>query len=322
MSTPACIALTGLDTFWGSALAERLLERPAGPRVVGIDLERPLRLAGHMDFHQLDLSEPYADLQVAEIIQKTGADVFVHLAHGRTPTRCAKYSAEAEAAATRCVLNATEATGLSRLVIPSSTMLYGARSDNPNFLTESHPLRGHAGAHWVQNRIECEALIRNWSERHPLTEVSVLRSCWSMGPEQDDDVARFFARSVVPTSLGHDPLFQFIHEQDLLDVFEQAACESHPGVFNIVGRGVLPLSTLLALAGRRRLPLPRPVLEWFPGPPPWQQEAASPAAFFDYLRYLWVADGERGWAEFGEPQYSSREAWISFTSTRRVPGAG
>ena len=43
-----------------------------------------------------------------------------------------------------------------------------------------------------------------------------------------------------------------------------------------------------------------------------------PAAFFDYLRYLWVADGQRGLDAFGEPAYSTKEAWISFVSSRRM----
>jgi hypothetical protein len=48
------------------------------------------------------------------------------------------------------------------------------------------------------------------------------------------------------------------------------------------------------------------------------QTGDAPAAFFDYLRYLWVADGKRGWDAFGEPEYSTKEAWISFVSSRRM----
>ena len=43
-----------------------------------------------------------------------------------------------------------------------------------------------------------------------------------------------------------------------------------------------------------------------------------PAGFYDYLRYLWVADGEKGWEAFGEPSYTSKEAWISSVSARRM----
>ena len=48
------------------------------------------------------------------------------------------------------------------------------------------------------------------------------------------------------------------------------------------------------------------------------QTGDLPAGFFDYLRYLWIADGERGWQAFGEPVYTTKEAWVSFVSSRRV----
>ena len=52
--------------------------------------------------------------------------------------------------------------------------------------------------------------------------------------------------------------------------------------------------------------------------PTRSQTGDPPAAFFDYLRYLWVADGQRGWDAFGEPVYTTKEAWISFVSSRRM----
>jgi len=139
-----------------------------------------------------------------------------------------------------------------------------------------------------------------------------------MGPSYEDHVVRYFERSVVPTVLGYDPLLQFIHEEDLLRCFEKATLEAHTGVFNVVGRGVLPLSTLLALAGKRSLPLPGPLLHRLANYPSQSQTGDLPAGFFDYLRYLWVADGERGWHAFGAPLYSTKEAWISFVAARRL----
>lgn len=318
MSIPGCVALTGFDSFWGRALAERLLDRAAAPRVVGLDLERPLRGAERADFYPLDLSDPAADARLSEILVESGAEVLVHLAHRPSPTLVRPADHALETLGIRRLLRATEAAGLARLVMVSSTMLYGARPDNPNFLTEAHPLRGQPDGHWVHHRIEAESRVRDWSESHPETEVCVLRSCWTLGPQHTDDITRFFSRPVVPTCLGQDPLMQFIHEQDLLGVIERAACESHPGLFNVVGRGVLPLSTLLALGGRRRLPLPTALLDRWPRLSAWEPGADPPAAFYDYLRYLWVADGERGWSEFGEPRYTSREAWASFVSAQRI----
>ena len=126
---------------------------------------------------------------------------------------------------------------------------------------------------------------------------------------------RYFERNIVPVPMGYDPLVQLIHEDDVANVFMRAVLESHPGVYNAVGRGVLPLSTLLALAGKRVVPLPAPLLHRVAGA---VQPGDPSSAFFDYLRYLFVADGERGWQAFGEPVYSTKEAWMSFITSRRM----
>ena len=81
---------------------------------------------------------------------------------------------------------------------------------------------------------------------------------------------------------------------------------------------MLPLSMLLRLAGKRSLPLPAPLLYRLRYYPSQGQTGDPPDGFYDYLRYLWVADGARAEAAFGPPVYSTREAWMAFVSARRM----
>lgn len=318
MNQPRCVALTGLNTFLGQRLAERLLDLPDGPRVVGIDLRRPLRLEGRIAFRRLDLTHPTADGELATILAEEQVDGVVHLAFRRSPTADLDYDHELETIGSLHVMHACSAAKVRRLVLASSTMLYGPDPRNPNFLDEERRLAGHPDAHCIMNRVETEGLLSHWAPKHPDVQVCVLRHCWVMGPTYIDRVVRYFDRPVVPVVLGYDPLLQFIHEDDLVRVFERATLEEHGGVYNVVGRGVLPLSTLLALAGKRGLPLPSRLLYRMANIPSQGQSGDLPAGFFDYLRHLWVADGERGWQAFGEPVYSTKEAWISFVSSRRM----
>jgi UDP-glucose 4-epimerase len=282
-SQPNCVAITGLGSFLGAGLAERLLGLPAGPRVIGVAPHRPPRFEGRLRSFPVDLTEPQADGQLAEILRDEGVDVVAHLAFRRSPTSDLELDHELETIGTLQVIHACESAKVRRLVLASSTMLYGPRPDNPNFLREESALRGHPDAHCVQNRVEVERLIEEWSRRHPDIEVSVLRHCWVMGPRYDDAVVRYFESAVVPTLLGYDPLLQFIHEEDLLDAFQGATLASHPGVFNVVGRGVLPLSTLLALADKRNLRLPAAFLYRMAHYPSQGQTGDPPAGFYDYL---------------------------------------
>jgi UDP-glucose 4-epimerase len=151
----------------------------------------------------------------------------------------------------------------------------------------------------VQNRVEVEALLADWARRHPHAQVTVLRCAWLMGPSYFDRVVRHFARPIVPTLLGYDPLLQFVHEEDCLDAFEQAVLDAHPGVYNVVAPDPLPLSTILRLSGTTSAPLPAPLLYRMRDLAARAATGDPPAAFYDYLRWTWVADGERGYAAFG-----------------------
>ncbi|HEY5656920.1 MAG TPA: NAD-dependent epimerase/dehydratase family protein [Myxococcota bacterium] len=318
MNEPGVIAVTGLRTFVGRGVVERLLARPAAPRVVGLDWRRPFRLDERVRFHRIDLTEPTADCRFAEILEREGVEAVVHAAFRTNPTADLEQDHELDTIGSLHVMHACAAVKVRRLVVASSTMLYGPWPDNPNFLSEAHPLRGHPGAHAVRDRIEMESLLSDWCARYPDAEVTVLRPCWITGPTYWNHVVRYFALPVVPKPLGYDPLFQFVHEDDVLDAFERAIAHGSPGVYNVVGSGVLPLTTLLRLGGKRMLPLPRALLHRLAHHPTRRQTGDPPEAFYDYLRYLWVADGRRGWDAFGEPVYTTREAWISFVSSRRM----
>jgi UDP-glucose 4-epimerase len=318
VSAPATVAITGLRTFLGQRLAERLTARGRGLRVLGIDLRRPYRLERRIPFERVDLTDPAANTRLAEIFERERVEAVVHAAFRRDPSPDVEGDHELETIGTLHLLHACSAAKVPRLVVASSTMLYGPRPDNPNFLAETHPLRGHPDAHCVRNRVEVEALVEDWSRRRPDAEVTVLRHAWIMGPSYWDHVVRHFEGPLVGTLLGYDPLLAFVHEDDCLDAFEQAVLDRHPGVFNVVAPGALPLSTLLRLAGKRSLPLPAALLYRVRDLASRAQSGDPPAGFYDYLRYLWVADGARGWNAFGEPTYTTREAWISFVSARRM----
>ena len=306
MSAPGVIAVTGLRTTVGQGLASRLAARSPSVRVIGLDQHRPFRLDDRVRFHRVDLTEPTADGRLAEILMRERVEAVVHAAFRADPTSDREFDHELDTIGSLHVMHACAAVKVRRLVVASSTMLYGPWPDNPNFLTESHPLRGHPDAHSVRDRVEMEALLAEWSGRHPDTEVTVLRGCWMFGPTHWDRIVRYFAAPVVAKPLGHDPMLQLIHEDDALSAFERAALSPNPGVYNLVGRGVLPLSVLLRLAGKRVVSLPSPLLHRMGGHPSETRSGDPPSAFYDYLRYLWVTDGSRGFDAFGEPTYSTK----------------
>jgi UDP-glucose 4-epimerase len=212
------------------------------------------------------------------------------------------------------LVQALESAGVEALVHLAFRHVPTADHDSDR---ESHPLHGHPDAHCVENRVEVERMVERWSAEHDEVDVCVLRGCWVVGPHTRDHVTRHLTRGTVPVVLGFDPLLQLVHEDDWLHAFEVAILEGVQGIFNVVGSGVEPLSKLLRSAGRRLLPLPSPLIEGA-GSLLGTPSPGDPAkGFYDYLRYLWVADGSLGWSTFGEPLYSTQEAWASLVGAER-----
>ena len=317
--SPRCLAITGLRSFVGQRIAARLLESANPPRVVGLDLNVPRRLEGRIAFHRVDLTEPTADSAVAEILEKERCDALLHAAFFTDPYPDLEYAHELEVVGSLHVMNACAASKVRKLVVTSTAQVYGARADNPNFLTEEHPLRAHPDAHAVRDRAEMEGLLRLFATRHPDMIVTSLRPCWITGPSYESAAMRRLGADRVTTLLGYDPLMQFLHEEDLLRAVELAIERDAPGPINLAGDGVLTLSTLLHMAGRRTLPVPHPLLYRLQYLDAMSRFGDRPAGFYDYLRFLWVVDAGRARAALDfEPVYTTQEAWMSQVVSRRM----
>jgi UDP-glucose 4-epimerase len=92
--------------------------------------------------------------------------------------------------------------------------------------------------------------------RFPELHTTVLRLCYSLGPSGHGTLAAFLKGSRVPTLLGFDPLFQFMHELDAASAIVRSLERRPRGVFNVVGPPPLPLSVIIRETGRSPLPLP------------------------------------------------------------------
>jgi UDP-glucose 4-epimerase len=120
--------------------------------------------------------------------------------------------------------------------------------------------------------------------------------------------------------MGFDPLVQFLHELDAVVAFKMAVDRDVMGVFNVVGDGVLPISTVVRLAGRIRAPIPhllaRPAssLVWAT-----RLSRGLPPELIALLRHLCVADGQRARQELGfRAAFTSREAVLDFGDALRL----
>jgi UDP-glucose 4-epimerase len=313
------IAVTGANTFLGRNIVGLLEEDDAIARIVVIDVKNPTSAGAKTVFYDVDLTQPAVESRVAEILHAEQVDTLVHLAFAQSPTQATAWEHELESVGTMHVLAACRKHRLRKLVVRSTVLAYGPHPSNPNFLTERHPLRGLRGSHFVEDKVEVEHQVRNFADDQPQCCVTVLRCAQILGPTVNNYVARWLSRRLVPTVMGHDPLVQFLHEVDAVAALKLAIDRDAAGAFNIVGEGVLPISTVIKLAGRLSLPIPYPLFTRLASLLWVAQLSEAPPAFVATLRYLCVADGSRARSALGfRPMYSSRDAVLDFEGALRL----
>jgi UDP-glucose 4-epimerase len=313
------VAVTGASSFLGKNLVGLLEEDDRIGRIVAIDISTPQTAGDKTRMYEVDLTQPQSEERAAEILAAERVDCLVHLAFLGSPTHARAWAHELESVGTMRLLHAARQAQVRKLVMWSQTLLYGAHPTNPNFLSERHALRAPSSEPFFADKIEAETEANRFAQRTPGTTVTILRTAPVVGPTVKNYVSRYLARRFVPTMMGFDPLWQFLHEADAIAAFKLAIFRDVPGTFNIVGDGVLPLSTVIRLAGRVALPMPHPLAPPMIGALWVAQVSEAPASFLDYLRYICVADGEKAATEMGfRAAYTTREALIDYTSAQRL----
>jgi UDP-glucose 4-epimerase len=307
------VAITGPTSDFGALLLPRLL---AEPRVSEILTFGPRPVSGARLVHRaIDLTRWDAPSELEAALGGEPVDVLFHLAflHGRM--RSQAFAHELEVIGTLHTLAAAARVGVRHVIVPSLTLVYGARPGNPVLLREDAELHGCPGSRFVSDRLEVERQLTTFRREHPEIALTVLRFAPILGPTVDNPATRYFRRPLVPTLLGFDPLWQAVHEEDARAVLLHLLAAPVDGTFNVVSDDVLPLSTFIRLAGTRSLPLPPPLARASLRALNAAGVTATPVALLDYLHYGWVADGARARAVLGfRPRYSGREAAASVRS--------
>jgi UDP-glucose 4-epimerase len=313
------VAVTGAASFLGTNLVGLLEEDERVERIVAVDIKAPSTAGPKTRFYDVDFTQPTTEARLAEILAAERADTVVHLAFLSSPSYATAWAHELESVGTMHVLVAARHAQIRKFVMWSQTLLYGAHPSNPNFLSERHPLRAPKREPFFGDKLGAENEASRFAQRAQGSVVTILRLAPILGPTVHNYLTRFLSRRLVPTMMGFDPLVQFVHEVDAIAAFKLAIDRDIPGTFNIVGDGVLPLSTVIKLAGRIAVPIPHPLAEPIAAMAWVAQLAEAPPAFLKYLRFLCVADGQKAKTRMGfRPAYTSREALLDFTSAQRL----
>jgi len=253
------VLVTGVGRDLGAAFARVLSDEPAVARIVGVDVTEPKGDLGRAEFIRSQTRSPL----LAKTLSDAAIDTVVHL--GLVPT--------AGVVGSRGAMKETNVIGsmqllaachsaptVRRLIVRSSTQVYGASPRDPAVFSESFEPQRLPASGFARDVAEVEGYVRGFSRRRPDVDVTILRFTNIVGPQVESVLGRYFALPVTPTMFGFDPRIQLVHADDVLEVLRRAVCGGSTGehptsVHNVAGDGVLYLSQALRRLGRVPIPL-------------------------------------------------------------------
>jgi UDP-glucose 4-epimerase len=287
------LAVTGGRTLVGSSVLGAL-DRLAGLRkVLVLDVQPPDSADPRVVFRHLDLTGSGVDAEMAALLVEHGATVMLHAAFLWNPVRDWEWAHEVESVGTDYVLAAVQAAGVKRLVMTSTVMVYGAGLRIPAILTEDSPLSAPQTLPGFRDRVSAEQAVARFAEARPDVCTTVLRSALVLGPRVDSVVAGLLRLRPVPAFMGFDPMFQFLHPDDLRDAYLEVLVRDHPGVFNVAPPDAVSLSDVLRIGGRTSFPLPHPLV-WAAVRTAWTSGLLDVhPTMLNLLRHSLIMDGNR-----------------------------
>lgn len=315
MAEKKVVLVTGVAGFWGSRVAIRLVIE-GGYHVVGLGMERPAQEIGGLDFIQADVRNP----MLGELIKAEAVDTVCHLDFEES-NRPSVSAFDLNVTGTIKLLEACAKAGVGKVVLKSSTMVYGARPSNPAFLTEDHPLRGSQRYGYARDLRELETFCRGYSRQVPGMALTTLRFANIIGPTAASPMVRFLREPWTPSLLGFDPMVQLIHEDDVVAALVHAVRNDTSGVFNVGAWDALPLSKVRGLAGKPPIAILHPLAYWGVGLRASRALRLDHLLAFDpdYLRYTWVGDLRRMKKVLGfEPRHTAEEAVYEVAEQNRT----
>jgi UDP-glucose 4-epimerase len=253
------VLVTGVSRYLGGLLAAQLSDDPSIERVIGVDVVPPKTDVGRTEFVRADIRNPI----IAKVIASAQVDTVAHMSVIATPFGAGGRTAmkEINVIGTMQLLAACQkAPSVHKLVVKSTTAVYGSSSRDPALFAENMEPRALPRSGYAKDSVEVEGYVRGLGRRRPDVDVTLLRFANFIGPSIDTPLTRYFSLPVAPTVFGFDPRLQFLHESDGMEVLRRAVVEDHRGTFNVAGDGVLLLSQAIRRAGRISVQFPTPAV--------------------------------------------------------------
>ena len=247
------VLITGISGGQGRLLTRRLLENF---QVCGVDR---VSWEGHprgVEIHVVDLRKK----KFEDVIRTEMPTAIVHMGFVRHFRGGQDLRHDVNVRGTKQLLDHCVNHGVQKLVVLSSSYVYGAFPENPYYMDEDSPLSASRSYPEIRDLVEVDTLASAFIWRYPHIRTCVLRPVGVLGHYVHSMIGQYLGQQRVPTVMGFDPMMQFMHEEDLSEAIALALEQGLQGVFNVTGPGEVPLHTAIEETGGTAFPIPEFVM--------------------------------------------------------------
>jgi UDP-glucose 4-epimerase len=311
------VLVTGLGSFWGSHLAQKLETMPDVEMIVGLDTHEPRLPLERTEFVKADSNYSILD----RIVRATEVDTILHthlIVDSTTLPGRAMH--EINVIGTMNLLAAAGVAGstVRKVVVKSSTLTYGSNYQDPYFFRESMTRTRPPRTGVERSLLEAGSFVRDFAIDNPHVTVTKLRFTNVLGDDLSTPFSKALRLPLAPEIAGFDPRLQFTHQEDVTGALVFATTNDVPGIFNIAGDGTVPWSEVCAIVGRRRFPLPPFMTQWAAEPLRLARAIDLPPEMLSLLRYGRAVDNSPFKRSGFRYQYSTAGTVDAFARSLRL----
>ena len=244
MNAPTKILITGASGYVGNFLAHHFSQQ--GTTVIGLDLKPHPKAPDNPNFHFYSCDVRQSEKMLG-IFKKAEPTHVLHLAYLMDPTHDKTLEYEIDVIGSQNALHfAHQTPSVRQFILFSSTSIYGAHKNNPEFFTENSPRNPEDYTYAVYKK-QIEEYYRDFKKRNDLKMV-ILRMTTAVGPSyyKPGGVVSSFTKSPLALLLdGINTRVQFIHEDDVKNLVGKVVNDADiEGVYNLCPKNYTNLKEL------------------------------------------------------------------------------
>ena len=251
------VAITGVSGYLGSLLLKRIVQEPEVEHIVGIDIKEPAFRSPKFTFIKHDVRQSFVD-----IFTNNKIDTAIHLAFIVAPLHNEGKAHQINIMGSKNFLDASIKANVAQIYYMGSHTEYGAYKNNPGQFTEDMPLNPNLDFPYAGDKAIVDLMFQDFAKENPNICVTIGRTIAVTGPCGDGCGLTLLFLPVMVKPIGKNPLWQFIHEDDLMELIVLLLKSKNGGIYNLTGDGGLTYSQMIKELGKPSFKLPSWLLYW------------------------------------------------------------